>query len=1112
VLNNLILWFPLIWILFILKNKWKNKCLKIYLNDVDKHICKKIRKRTRYNKNGKNSKIALFPKVFICMLFLAIKSKSNYKNITDIRNLSNHEFFTYESISATNKMNMIASQQNALLLKIFYLKITRNENRAFLLFLLILAGDIETNPGEMFLNNDMPPNNKFQIFRKRGMHFTHININSILPKIDELRLIASEIKCVLISISETKLDETIQDEEIKIQGYNLIRNDRNRNGGGVACYVREDIHFNIREELSDEIESIFFDILLPKSKPILVGVLYRPANQFNFLNKFSDKLNSIMDNFQELYILGDINIDKKSPLAKQYNEICCFHGLKQLIKSPTRITVNTSTTLDHILTNSKEKVSESGVIDISLSDHQMIFFTRKSTKQKFYKHKNINVRSMKNYSEIEFLNILKEIDFPNYNDFDDINTAYSDFINKVETAINKIAPFKKICIKNNTSEWVDLEILSGIKKRDKLFMKFKKTKSYNDHLNYKKARNNVQRIIKNKKRNFIEQKLTDNIGKPKELWKILRGIGAPTKTKSSTNICLQSENNISFDTKTNCEIFKNFFGNLAIELLNKLPNSTNNFGTDSINEYYNHLNIRNKDFCFNITSESVVLNLLQNIEPSKSAGIDNINGKFLKDGAILLANPVTKIFNLSIKLSEFPELCKIAKLKPLYKKGNKLKPENYRPISLLPLISKIFETIIQNQTQLYLDNNKILYKFQSGFRKHYSTDNNLAYLNDKILNGFEKSLYTGMVLIDLQKAFDTIDHNIFLKKLKCLGFAESSIKWFKSYLECRYFSVNIDNVYSEKQILSCGVPQGSILGPLIFLIYINDMAQAVDCDLYLFADDSCLVYSGDNVKEIDETLGKNFNSLCDWLVENKLSIHLGEEKTKSILFGSKRKLKSEDNLKIRRGNIDIKQHSRVTYLGCILDCNMSGEYMATKVLQKINARLRFLNRNRKVLNQGLRRILCNALIQPHFDYACQAWLPNLTKALSKKIQCAQNKCIRFCLKLNSHTHLDKHHLKEINWLPVQERMNLRICVNVYKFFNQIAPTYMSDIFIPHKTSINTRNSMYRLKTQIKKSNMGQKSLSCLGPKLWNILTNEIKSSNSTNSFKHKMKNDFFSNQ
>ena len=183
-----------------------------------------------------------------------------------------------------------------------------------------MAGDIETNPGEMFLDNDLPLNNKFKNFRKRGTHFTHTNINSLFPEIDELRLIAFETKCVLISASETKLDETIQDEAIKIQGYNLIRNDRNRNFVGVTCYVREDIHFNIREELVDEMESIFFTYFF--LGPGIIRFLYRTPNQINFPNNFSDKLNSIFDiNFQELYIIGDINIDKKSLLAKQYNEV-----------------------------------------------------------------------------------------------------------------------------------------------------------------------------------------------------------------------------------------------------------------------------------------------------------------------------------------------------------------------------------------------------------------------------------------------------------------------------------------------------------------------------------------------------------------------------------------------------------------------------------------------------------------------------------------------------------------------------------------------------------------------------------------------------------------------
>ena len=944
------------------------------------------------------------------------------------------------------------------------------------------------------------------------MHFIHLNINSVLPKIDELRLIAKKSNAAAIGLTETKLDETIQNGEIEIEGYTLERSDRDRRGGGVACYIRYDISFNVRENFSNEIENIFIDVLLPKTKPILIGIVYRPPDQLNFLEPFSESIGSThsFDN-QEVYILGDLNIDLKGkpPLAKKHKEFCSLHGLTQIIDSPTRITDETSTLIDHILTNSKEKVSQSGVLDVSLSDHQAIYCTRKMLKQKFNTHKYIKIRSMKRYSKPLWLQKLRSLQYPDYSSYDDVDAAYSDFIEKTITAIDEVAPFKQICVKGSTSEWMDEEILQGINRRNKCFQKFKKSGLHEDNLNYKSARNHIQNLIKSKKRNFFSTKLTENAGKPKELWKTLRKLGVPSKEHSMSTISLKKDGKILFDSTSICEIFKDFFANLATDLLKKLQAPTNLFGMNSVQKYYSHLNLQNKQFSIKPTTNEVILNLLEQINPGKAVGIDNIGGKFLKDGAPILADPITKLCNLSISLSKFPRECKIAKLKPLYKKGSKLEAKNYRPISLLPLVSKIFEKIIHAQTQAFLDENKILYKFQSGFRKNHSTDTSLLYLNDIILRGCDEGLFTGMILIDLQKAFDTIDHEIFLQKLKFIGFRETAIEWYKSYLEDRYFVVNVEGSTSQKAELNCGVPQGSILGPLIFLIYVNDMSQAVNCDLYLYADDSCLVYTGRDVSSIEDTLNKNFNSLCDWFVENRLSIHFGEDKTKSILFGTKRRLKDTHKLFIRRGETEIKQHNEVKYLGCIFDCNTSGEAMAVKVLNKVNSRLKFLYRKQSILNFPLRRLLCNALIQPHFDYASQAWYPNLTKTLSIKLQRAQNKCIRFCLNLDNRAHLDKKEFKNINWLPVKERVNQRICVTSYNFFKGISPYYMSEIFIPHKTVQNTRNSEHRFKVPLKRTNMGQNSLSYLGPKLWNNLPNEIKISKSRNVFKHKIKSAFF---
>ena len=201
-------------------------------------------------------------------------------------------------------------------------------------------------------------------------------------------------------------------------------------------------------------------------------------------------------------------------------------------------------------------------------------------------------------------------------------------------------------------------------------------------------------------------------------------------------------------------------------------------------------------------------------------------------------------------MGSFPESCKIVKLKPLFKKGSKTNPSNYRPISLLPLISKIIEKLIHEQTSSFLSNNEILYNYQSGFRKNHSTDSCLTFLPDKILKGFDKDLMTGMILIDLEKAFDTIDHDILLKTLSAIGFLNHTIGWFKSYLSNRLFRVNLGNCYSDPSNITCGVPQGSILEPLLFLIYVNDMPQAVKSNLFLYADDSCLIFQGKDVIEI----------------------------------------------------------------------------------------------------------------------------------------------------------------------------------------------------------------------------------------------------------------------
>ena len=202
------------------------------------------------------------------------------------------------------------------------------------------------------------------------------------------------------------------------------------------------------------------------------------------------------------------------------------------------------------------------------------------------------------------------------------------------------------------------------------------------------------------------------------------------------------------------------------------------------------------------------------------------------------------------------------------------------------------------------------------------------------------------------------------------------------------------------------------------------MPQAVKSNLFLYADDSCLVFQGKDVIEIEKRLNEDFTNICEWFADNRLSIHFSEVKTKSILFASKRKIKRFPKLKIKYKNRQIKQHSKVTYLGCILDETMSGESMALKVINKINSRLKFLHRKNKFLTPALRRSLCNALNQPHFGYAFSAWYPNLTQKMKNKTLVTQNKCIWYCLQLDKMIHISKNEFETLNWLPVSYRFTM----------------------------------------------------------------------------------------
>ena len=478
----------------------------------------------------------------------------------------------------------------------------------------------------------------------------------------------------------------------------------------------------------------------------------------------------------------------------------------------------------------------------------------------------------------------------------------------------------------------------------------------------------------------------------------------------------------------------------------------------------------------------------------------DLNQNFLKDGADVIKGAVTHIINLSLETGVVPNELKSAIVKPLYKKSSRLDVGNYRPVSILPTISKILERAVYVQMEKHLKDNNILYNFQSGFRTSYSTDTCLINLQDGIRMEISQGKYVGMVLIDLQKAFDTVDHDILLEKLDAMGFNHN--KWFESYLKGRKQMVVVNDVSSETGIVTCGVPQGSILGPLLFLCYVNDMPISVKCKLLLYADDSALIVSGFDSKKIADELSRELESCRQWLIDNKLSLHLG--KTEAILFGSKRKLKRANSFDVKCGEIKVKNVKSVKYLGLQIDNNLSGTSVIEDIVKKCNTRLKFLYRYNDMLNLEVRKTLCTALVQCSFDYSCCSWYPGINETFKKKLQVMQNKMIRFILRLDNRAHIGNDELIRAGFFSVSDRIKQLKLGHVFKIWNKTCPSYLTENF--SRLNENTDRSetrSYAYNFQVPR--LSTTTFAYTAIKEWNCLSNKIKDIKGEQSFKENVK-------
>ena len=434
------------------------------------------------------------------------------------------------------------------------------------------------------------------------------------------------------------------------------------------------------------------------------------------------------------------------------------------------------------------------------------------------------------------------------------------------------------------------------------------------------------------------------------------------------------------------------------------------------------------------------------------------------------------------------------------KKNSRLEIGNYRPVSVLPSISKILEKSVHMQIDKYCREHNIFYHLQSGFRSNYSTSTCLIYLHDYIRSEVANGNYVGMVMLDVQKAFDSVNHDMLCKKIELTGIDS---QWFRSYFSNRKQKVFVNGVLSSEQVITCGVPQGSILGPWCYLVYCNDMPSCVKCKMIVYADDTILLVSCKNVEQLADTLTEELTNCFHWLTNNRLSMHRG--KTEAIVFASKRKQSQTNNFQINHANFVVKASKNVKYLGLVVNSVLSGEEIVSSIVKKATTRLKFLYRHKSLLNEYVRKLLCKSLLLCMFDYALTSWYSSVSKKAKRSLQITQNKIVRFILDLGPRVHVGQNELDRVGILSVNDRFSQLTLHHMFDVFHDTAPSYILKNFEINNSHYVTRSNSHCFKCQIAKG-IDKDNFSYIGAREWNNLPVNIKMIPNKQTYKKAVRN------
>ena len=546
----------------------------------------------------------------------------------------------------------------------------------------------------------------------------------------------------IMCLNETRLSSEIPDEEIHIEGYDIYRRDRDRQGGGVAMYLKQNSGFccKLRDDLMhNELESIVIELTHRKSKPFVIMAWYRPPD--TNISVF-DSVNSVLEKVEcenkDVLLIGDVNCDlltnNPSCYTKKMNEVSESFQMKQVIKEATRITETSETLIDHIYTNFPEKISHSGVIHTGLSDHCYVYtIMGKEINTDPNDHKYSINRSYKYFDEVSFKSDMRKVNWFEIVHCNNIDDAVNSFEMKFLEIANRHAPLRKKRVRHKISPWITDKIAKAMRERDDVKKRASKSKCPQMWNDYRSLRNKVNSMVKTSKKEYLHNEMKTN--NSSKVWKGLRCV-VPGKTKSCNITSIVTQEGEITNPKEIANGINDYFANVGPNLANKIPDVCD---TSNIPQRYNDKRGEHSGvFNFNFVDEQYVLKHLKSLANNKAIGVDNISAKLLKASAEEIVVPLTYLVNFSLMTGTFPQNWKIARICPVFKGGIRNEPCNYRPISILPLLSKIVERAVFDQLYPYLNEFNMIHETQSGFRPGYSTTTALLNVTEDWLNEIDK--------------------------------------------------------------------------------------------------------------------------------------------------------------------------------------------------------------------------------------------------------------------------------------------------------------------------------------------------------------------------------------